>query len=767
MKKFYLLLLGIFFCFFYASSQSWHLYTPENTGANTLGAPSVLQISQLDVGTYVFLSGTSIATLYGTEWGYIPINHDLVFKFIFPSEIDMWLLAKNKIIYKNEEEEISYTPVDTYFGYKDFTQDEDGNLWLSVGLDYFYSDTFPQAVAKYNGIEWTVYGDSVVPVENLRNIVAADGKVYIGSDSGLVVFDRAETWQVLTTDDGLVDNDIRTLYLDDDGNLWIGTPKGLNIFDGTSFNTIYNPDTAVYKVYIDHENNIWCYTGKGVQMFDGTSWHSYTEEDGLPSNTIEAFYQDTEGNMWFGTERGLAKLQDGNFTVYSVYNDGGLINRSNFSIIKAPDGSMYISGFNGTTRLKDGFFSSLEQEENAPKYDFIWSSITGPDGKLYFQSLYDSLLFVYDGQNWSSIELPNIYDECAFLDSQGNLWFGSYEHPKLLKYDGENFTEYSDSLLLTNTIAIGEDKNGNLYFAIAYGSNIIKYDGSEFTNFSIPTVTYPSILTMFFDKDQNLWFADYIKGLIKYDGNEFSFYRMDTIPFFFVEDIAQDSSGNIWFVGNFGNKLSVLKMSTNSSDTTWTFYGPNDGLPSEEAYAYSVAVDPDNNILIGYHNYGLAYNKTIFKAVFNVFGQNGPIEGATIQVNNETLTTDQDGLASIDLPNGTYTAIVFKPGYNIDTVEFTIDYSSIKIDVMLSGGSSGVNLVDKRLSLYPNPSSGIFYINSDNDIESLEVYSTEGKKTNFVWDKVNNRVSVENRGSYFVEITTKNGKKIIRKIIVK
>ncbi len=772
MKKIYFFLFGMFMCLFSANSQQWHIYTPQNTGLNTLGGPYVDQIFQKEDGTYVFLSNNKLATFDGNQWGEIPIEDRVysIFKFIYLSDSELWLITEKEVIYKNGDSEISYTPVDTYLGYKDFTQDEEGNIWLSVGFSYFDTDTFSQAVAKFDGTEWTVYGDSIVPVKNLRNIIAADGKVYIGSDSGLIIFDRADNWQVLTTNDGLVDNDIKTLYLDDDGNLWIGTPKGLNRFNGTSFDTFYNPDTAVYKVYIDPENNIWCYTGKGVQMFDGINWHSYTEEDGLPSNKVYSFYKDSEGNMWFGTDRGLAKLYDGNFVVYSVYNDNGLINDSNFSIIKAPDGTMYISGFYGTNRLKDGFFSSL-QEENAPKYDYCWSSITGPDGKLYFQSVFDTVLYVYDGENWSTLHLPNTYTECAFLDSQGNLWFGDWMQPNVLKYDGQNFTEYSDPLFASNVLSIAEDVDNNIYFATNYGRNIVKYDGSQFTAFSIPQSSYGInyVFEMFTDRSKNLWFCDYFLGLIKYDGSNFSVYNMDSISYYDVEDVAQDSAGNIWFVGSFGDnsdsKYSVLKMSPNSFDTAWTFYGSTEGLPTTDAY--SVAVEPDNNILIGYFMYGLATNRTIFKAVFNVYGQNGAIEGASVQVNGETLTTDQDGKAIADLPNGTYTAIVSKAGYDSDTVEFTIDYSSVKIDIMLNGGPSTVKLANNEINLYPNPSSGTFYINSNDDIESINIYSINGKQTNFVWNKTNKSISIDIPGSYFVEIKTEKGKKFIRKMIVK
>ncbi len=60
-----------------------------------------------------------------------------------------------------------------------------------------------------------------------------DGKLYIGTNSGLVIYnpDNDSVEQHLTAIDGLSDNDIRTLEIDTAGVAWIGSMRGISLYD--------------------------------------------------------------------------------------------------------------------------------------------------------------------------------------------------------------------------------------------------------------------------------------------------------------------------------------------------------------------------------------------------------------------------------------------------------------------------------------------------------------------------------------------------------
>ena len=54
-----------------------------------------------------------------------------------------------------------------------------------------------------------------------------------------------------------------------------------------------------------------------AQVLDYPSIH-YTQENGLPSNTIYSITQDKDGYLWIGTDAGLCKFDGVNFKLYTV-----------------------------------------------------------------------------------------------------------------------------------------------------------------------------------------------------------------------------------------------------------------------------------------------------------------------------------------------------------------------------------------------------------------------------------------------------------------
>ena len=77
---------------------------------------------------------------------------------------------------------------------------------------------------------------------------------------------------------GLPSGWIRTLYLDAQGTLWIGTAGG------------------------------------GLSRFARTdSIATFTMREGLPDNTISQIFEDDDGNLWLGGNRGIARVKKRDF----------------------------------------------------------------------------------------------------------------------------------------------------------------------------------------------------------------------------------------------------------------------------------------------------------------------------------------------------------------------------------------------------------------------------------------------------------------------
>ena len=78
----------------------------------------------------------------------------------------------------------------------------------------------------------------------------------------------------VNTSDGLSENNVRSVAIDKNGYLWIGTMDGLNVYDGyavTSFKKETTPDMAsndVIHLTCDSKNRIWLGTPEGITWVD-------------------------------------------------------------------------------------------------------------------------------------------------------------------------------------------------------------------------------------------------------------------------------------------------------------------------------------------------------------------------------------------------------------------------------------------------------------------------------------------------------------------
>ncbi|MFG6687086.1 two-component regulator propeller domain-containing protein [Mariniflexile sp. HNIBRBA6329] len=149
-----------------------------------------------------------------------------------------------------------------------------------------------------------------------------------------------------------------SIILDKNNQLWLGTTKGLFVFDPQkeSFGNppIHVPalEDNIRSLFIDNDQNLWIGTqNSGLLQYipkNGIVKHYHTDHSDkkfrLPSNAIRAIQQDTQGNIWIGTLlNGLIKLEKNyNEQSYSfskhVFDGTGV-----FSIIEGKSGVLWLS----------------------------------------------------------------------------------------------------------------------------------------------------------------------------------------------------------------------------------------------------------------------------------------------------------------------------------------------------------------------------------------------------------------------------------------
>jgi ligand-binding sensor domain-containing protein len=112
----------------------------------------------------------------------------------------------------------------------------------------------------------------------------------------------------------------------------------------------YNPNYIV-SMKVDKEGVVWAGTwGGGLARFDGNKFVNYTTAEGLPGNHIFMLHFDQKGQLWIGTNAGLALMKDGQFKTMTVAD--GLFADTIFSMATTGDGTLWVGSFGGVSHIR-------------------------------------------------------------------------------------------------------------------------------------------------------------------------------------------------------------------------------------------------------------------------------------------------------------------------------------------------------------------------------------------------------------------------------
>lgn len=167
--------------------------------------------------------------------------------------------------------------------------------------------------------------------------------------------------ECLGTKNGLTSDLVRSVWLDAEGTVWIGTVNGLNAVKAQKFITLGKshglPGENIRVVTESSDGTIWVGTdGAGLAALKSDGVTVYRDRDGLTSNYIRSLGEDSEGNIWAGTNLpGAVKINPLQRTFTAVAlgpRDQRLLVSA---IYRARDGSLWLGTDQSQIhRLKDG-----------------------------------------------------------------------------------------------------------------------------------------------------------------------------------------------------------------------------------------------------------------------------------------------------------------------------------------------------------------------------------------------------------------------------
>jgi ligand-binding sensor domain-containing protein len=133
--------------------------------------------------------------------------------------------------------------------------------------------------------------------------------------------------QSYSSNDGMSPGIVNVIQSDSLGYLWIGCRNGLSRFDGRSFRNYFAnamdstalPSSEIYSIYPGKEGDIWLGTVKGLVKYNHASntFQTWDSKNGLTADVIKKVAIQNDSILWVGHWFGLDRI---NLTTFEVKN---------------------------------------------------------------------------------------------------------------------------------------------------------------------------------------------------------------------------------------------------------------------------------------------------------------------------------------------------------------------------------------------------------------------------------------------------------------
>lgn len=508
----------------------------------------------------------------------------------------------------------------------------DGNLWITTywrGVDYF--DKKAGKFIHYN--TQTVPG---LASDNIWSVVdGGDGKLYMGhvhhGFSVLSLKDKKVKNFMYDPEDpvSLPGNGVTCIYKDLSGNIWLGTDRGLALFNPEAENFIHfhhSEDGVPHTVFDIRQfdgNKLWiAMEFGGIAILDLTQRMFLSpdqvrfqyikegdDEYSLSNSTVRCLFQDSFKNVWAGMWGGginFLSHESSYFNVYSYspiqHSGSSLNNKTASSVCVARDGKLWIGTDGGGINVFDkGKRVAVYKEETGDLTDnSIQAALCDSEGNLWFGSFMGGVDF-YDVKKKSFHQIfpkdKTGEDVRALYEDAEYVWIGTSNGIYKVRLHDKGI---ADHYTVENNLVrcISKDNLNRLWIG-TFGGGLGVFD-EHFQCVKLFNVTslFPSntINTVYMDSQNRMWIGTG-EGLVCFPSSQswdYKVYRSEEgLSNVHIRAITEDNHGNIWVSTNKG--ISCYIAVKNS----FYNYGRWDGVPIVGFMSGSVTHDYDGNIYFG------------------------------------------------------------------------------------------------------------------------------------------------------------------------
>lgn len=320
---------------------------------------------------------------------------------------------------------------------------------------------------------------------------------------------------------GLSSDNLKALWQDREGYLWIASDNGINRFDGYK-TTIYKPD--------------------------------YYKEKSFNSIDFNCVAEDKKGNLWFGTDHSGINVLNKQTQAVSIFDRNGasgspIMGNNINHILSDSRGRIWISTISGLNlyypeREKMVSFSESERPGKNNPFGTISYAFEDRNGRILIGT-WGNGLFIYDEEKDDFKQLllgdrSKVNDSTNRVvrileDRLGNYWLGTWEgglfKVRLHNYNSlEILQHYSQnggrgfSLSSNIVYCLYEDHGGSVWAGSPYGLNIIRNHETNSPEIQLiqsgdnpGDISHNDLFSIIEDRSGIIWMATGGGGLNKID----------------------------------------------------------------------------------------------------------------------------------------------------------------------------------------------------------------------------------------------------------
>jgi ligand-binding sensor domain-containing protein/signal transduction histidine kinase len=413
-------------------------------------------------------------------------------------------------------------------------QDSRGYLWVGTDDGLFFLRNPNSRSARFERVD----RGTVAPIAVHSITEDHTGRVWVGG-SRLIAIDRDGTEHEFSLPGAYSQNRVKTLLETRDGRLWIGTVGGLQYLQNGQFHAVASIHATVRTLLETTDGTLWIGTiGNGAWTLRGDKLSHVSERGLLPSETVLYLFEDTQRQIWIGTQAGLVRL-----------------NETPVRVIALPEGG-------------DPDFETISGDDKGN----VWTVAQS----LYLIHKDVARRVVYGGLN--NIKVRNV-----FRARDGALWIGT-DGSGAYRVDGNKIRHYTAPSDLTNNFIRGflESRDGAIWIATDEGvSRIISGQSEKFTEAN--GLVFYSIRSLLQDRNGILWIGT-DHGLSRWNNGQF---EHDVATAALAQDkvwsILQDRRGFLWF-GTRDHGLFRYRSADQNKENSFQQFTSAQGLPSNSIY---------------------------------------------------------------------------------------------------------------------------------------------------------------------------------------